>query len=55
MHNAIKEFDLLTDYLSIKKEFFVLRKIVSIEHPYFAEAIDKVYHATINSLTEYDH
>ena len=34
----------------IKKSFFMVKKVLSLKHPFFADAIDKVYHATINSL-----
>lgn len=35
----------------IKKKFSALRKLLSLDHPFFADAIDKVYHATINHLS----
>jgi len=31
-----------------------MRKKLHFNHPYFAEAIDKLYHATINYLSEVD-
>lgn len=35
----------------IKKRFSGLRKLLCLDHPFFADAIDKVYHATINHLS----
>jgi hypothetical protein len=35
----------------IKKKFSAIRKLLSLDHPFFADAIDKVYHATINHLS----
>ena len=35
---------------NVKHAFFKMRKVLHFNHPFFAEAIDKVYHATINSL-----
>ena len=32
----------------------MIKKVLSFKHPFFAEAIDKMYHATINSLSEVD-
>jgi tetratricopeptide (TPR) repeat protein len=50
IEKMITDFEKLDTYQSIKNSFFMLRKVMSFDHPFFAEAIDKVYHSTINSL-----
>lgn len=37
--------------MELKKRFFGIRKILSFDHPFFADAIDRIYHSTINHLS----
>ena len=59
MEKRVKEVEtMVTNYQQldtneyIKKSFFMIKKVLSFKHPFFADAIDKMYHATINSLSE---
>lgn len=45
---AMEDFSKLEELGELKKGLFALKKMVSLDHPFFCEAIDRVYHSTIN-------
>ena len=50
----IKNYKLIDTNECIRKSFFMIKKVLGFSHPFFAEGIDKAYHATINTLCAAD-